>query len=167
MRQFDASNARARDLFAQYIQHCATSYARQAMYDLSKMRRLIAMLLLVILCSSPSAPLFGLSPDANHTMAACRRMGTQHQCTMGTTAMGMMMEMDSSSKQISAVSETCAPCPWAIVDAQEHFSFLPGNGTFYAAALSHPAYYAQTEAQYRISSDRSRQKRGPPAVRLS
>jgi hypothetical protein len=137
------------------------------MVDLSKMRRLIAMFLLVLLSSSGSAPLFGLSADANHTMAACRRMSAQHQCTMGTMAIGMMMEMDNSSKQISAVSETCPTCPWAIVDAQEHFSFLPGNGTFYATALSHPAYYAQTEAHCRISFSRSRQKRGPPTTLIA
>jgi hypothetical protein len=128
------------------------------------MRRFIAILLLAILSSSLSAPLFGLSSNADSNLPACCRRNGKHHCAAG---MAMAMQIDRSGKQIRTVSEKCPYCPYATTAAQGHFSPPPPNGAFYASVLSHPSKFAQTEARFRISFDRSRQKRGPPAAAVA
>ncbi|HEV2463890.1 MAG TPA: hypothetical protein VGT04_08800 [Acidobacteriaceae bacterium] len=42
----------------------------------------------------------------------------------------------------------------------------PASASIFAGISRHPAVAAQVEAQFRISFDRARQKRGPPIVIL-
>ncbi len=56
-------------------------------------------------------------------------------------------------------------CPYAPeAPAIVHLTaFTPApNEAVFAGLVSHPSVHAQIAAQYRISFDRSRQKRGPP-----
>jgi hypothetical protein len=43
---------------------------------------------------------------------------------------------------------------------------LAPSAAFLAAVVSHPAVRPRTHAVYRLSLDRSRQKRGPPSLHL-
>lgn len=123
------------------------------------MRRFIAVFLLVILASSLSEPLFAFSSNTDGALPVCCRRDGTHHC-----ALGHKMEMTQSGNQVSTIVAKCPHCPWATVTAQEHFSVLRDGGIFYASVLSHPAIAAQTEAGFRISFDRTHQKRGPPAA---
>jgi hypothetical protein len=75
-------------------------------------------------------------------------------------------QSDPVPVHFSAPIEKCPMLPKAILPgtAARHLCTLPSSGTFYAALRSHPACNPQTEARYRISFHRARQKRGPPAV---
>lgn len=70
--------------------------------------------------------------------------------------------IDSSQKQLTAIGEKCPCFPRATAVTGSTVTFASGVFLFYAEALSHPACFSQVEAQYRISFDRARQKRGPP-----
>jgi hypothetical protein len=82
--------------------------------------------------------------------------------------MRMMMEkeMSRAATHISAPFEKCPffPTSMILIIIQGHTLTMPSSGIFYAALRSHPACSAQIEACYRVSFDRSRQKRGPPPL---
>ncbi|SRR5216683_5210395 len=125
------------------------------------MRRFVAILLLLTFCSFLSAPLLAASSDPYSNLPACCRKDGKHHCMMR-----MMMKRDQTGTQVSNMPEKCPLFPKTMlaITVQGHLFVLPTSGTFYAALRSHPACYAQTEAHYRISFDRSRQKRGPPVA---
>jgi hypothetical protein len=128
------------------------------------MRRFAAVLLLLLTFGSfMSAPLFAFSSNRQGNLPICCRNNGQHHCM---ASMGMDQESDSPTVNISAPIEKCPMFPKAILTgtATRHLCTLPSSGTFYAALRSHPACAPQTEARYRISFLRARQKRGPPAV---
>jgi hypothetical protein len=122
------------------------------------MRRSIAIFLLVILSSSLGTPLFGLSSNTDSNLPACCRRDGKHHC-----ASQAMMGMRQSGKQMTAIGEKCPCYPCAATTAQMHSSVPPPSGVFYPSVLSHPPNSAQSRAGFRISFDRSRQKRGPPS----
>jgi hypothetical protein len=75
-----------------------------------------------------------------------------------------MLEGNPGTRQASALPDKCPffPHAWQVTPVQ-HRAIAPSPvGAFYASLQSHPACHAQSEAQCRISFDRSRQKRGPP-----
>jgi hypothetical protein len=60
--------------------------------------------------------------------------------------------------------ERCPVCPKALPVATQHrFALEPASAVF-AELFAHPASLPQTQAKFRISFSRSRQKRGPPVV---
>ena len=75
---------------------------------------------------------------------------------------GMMDQ--SPGPHFSAPLEKCPFFPKALATGvRAQVLFAPGaSSLFFAALASHPAIAAQSEARYRISFDRARQKRGPP-----
>ena len=80
----------------------------------------------------------------------------------------MEREMSRAAAGITAPFERCPFFPTSMISTtlQGHTLAMPSSEAFYAALRSHPACSAQIEAYYRISFDRSRQKRGPPALSL-
>ena len=115
------------------------------------MRRILAILLLLVTASPLVAPLFAQGTET--TVAACCRRGGDHHC------MTLMLNDKSTSVH--------ARCPMMRGDS------LPGHLQTFALAepevrgsetMTRPAVLAQIEATYRISFCRSRQKRGPPAI---
>jgi hypothetical protein len=124
------------------------------------MWRATAVFLLLVFGSFVTAPLLAASSDPDSDLpACCRRLG-MHHCAM------RMLPTDPSTRQVSAVPEKCPMFPRAavVIRTQDH-SLAPGAAAaFFSGLQSHPACHAQTEAQRRISLDRSHQKRGPPAV---
>ena len=128
------------------------------------MRRSIVFILLLAFCSYLSAPAIAASSYSRSNLRACCRRDGKHHCMLRK-----MGQHNTSGQYVSAPPEKCPYCPDASLQlpVQWHPFTLPSAGTFYAALLSHPACAAQTGAHSRISFDRSRQKRGPPAFQFS
>jgi hypothetical protein len=87
--------------------------------------------------------------------APCCRKGGSHQCAM-----------HSSEGSTAGVRTIQAKCPFAngSLSVCSHFSSCaPANGdSVYAGLIQRAAVSIQTQASFRFSYDRSRQKRGPP-----
>lgn len=95
-------------------------------------------------------PLFGATASEASVPVCCRRSG-KHHC---------MMSMNS---HIRTVGERC---PFHVLPpaAMVVPTFAPSaSASIFAEVVRHPAVAPQVEARQRISFDRSRQKRGPPA----
>ncbi|WP_158751488.1 hypothetical protein [Acidobacterium sp. S8] len=116
------------------------------------MRRSLAISLLLLFSFSLLTPFF--APDAEAAVPACCRRGGRHHC----------VESDGDAKDNGTrmIAQRCPYAPEA--PAIVHLTaFTPApNEAVFAGLVSHPSVHAQIAAQYRISFDRSRQKRGPP-----
>ena len=66
--------------------------------------------------------------------------------------------------RFTAKSQPCPYDPKAMPSAQHNPASLIPSAMIVAQILSHPASPTQTLAKFRISRDRSRQKRGPPVL---
>jgi hypothetical protein len=122
-------------------------------------RRIVSITLLLLVSFPLISPLFAASTAGSTLPACCRRAG-KHHCVMPE-----MMGDPASGKGIhfSALRERCPYSP-ATVQAAASDLLLPQN---HGVHLSIPhanlaLRVAQEEAHYRISFDRTRQKRGPP-----
>jgi hypothetical protein len=118
-------------------------------------RRLLAISLLTLFALPFALPLFANSASDANLPVCCRRDG-KHHCAA-------MVVGRSQSTSMRTVGEKCpySIAPPAILVLP---SFRPSTAaSIFAAIVQHPAAAPQIEAQWRISFDRSRQKRGPPA----
>jgi hypothetical protein len=127
------------------------------------MQRFGAILLLLVFGSFLSAPLLAATSDPYSNLPACCKRSGKHHCMMRMT-----MERNLETTQVAAPADKCPFFPHSILipSLLNHPFVVQRFGLFYAAVQSHPAYHAQTEAQRRISFDRAKQKRGPPAESL-
>ena len=128
------------------------------------MRRLISISLLLFFLMPIASPLFAANPAEANLPACCRRNG-KHHCMM-SLAMRSPSSRPFSRKPALRPANLQGKCPYApfLTQAPAHLIFThdePGL-TIYASILNHPACHAKTEARFRISFDRSHQKRGPP-----
>jgi hypothetical protein len=123
------------------------------------MRRSIALFMILVFGSFVSAPLIAASSDPLSQLPTCCRVNGKHHCMM------RIMQGDPGGIQISGPRKCPLFPKWRPMNAL-HNEATPTSVSvlFYAGLQSHPACHAQAEAQKRISFDRSRQKRGPPAV---
>jgi hypothetical protein len=127
------------------------------------MRRMIAISLVVFFGLPLISPLFALGPEGMSTLAACCRRNGAHKCAL-------TMEQATALTQgthFNPVPDCCPQYPKAISPAPHHYLSFNAAALLFAEVVSHPATHAQTEAWARIALDGARQKRGPPAVRLS
>jgi len=123
------------------------------------LRRLLSILLLAMFGLPVVSPLFALSTmDATRLPACCRRDG-KHHCMENMADRGNLTQ---SGTQFTAPAEKCPYCPSALVATHSELLAPPVASAVFASLVSHPAGVAQTESMWRISRDRSRQKRGPP-----
>ena len=122
------------------------------------MRRLLAISLLMLFSFSLISPLLATDALEASLPACCRRAG-KHHCAM-------QIADSEQGRNIGIVAEKCPYAPAA--PAVMHLSVFapPAAEAVFAGLVGHPAVHAQTAAQYRISFDRSRQKRGPPSLIL-
>ena len=73
-------------------------------------------------------------------------------------------EASSAGSAVSRVAEKCPCCPNSTAAYTPQLLVPTTASAVFAGLARHPAVAPQTEASYRVSSDRSRQKRGPPAL---
>jgi hypothetical protein len=96
------------------------------------------------------------------TLPACCRKAGKHHCVMthGTRA-------EDSVPTATNITAKCPCCPLFTAASQVQFCAPAIGQAIFAGAIRHPAVSPQTESNYRISHDRSRQKRGPPFLILT
>lgn len=121
------------------------------------MRRTSAILLTLLFGWMLCAPLLITSTDAG-LPACCRRSGAHH-CVMGINFDG------TGHPTVAQLATRCPMFPKATA-ALHPASGIPVASTVAASVFEHPTALPQTEARYRASFARSRQKRGPPALLL-
>ncbi|HEX7159106.1 MAG TPA: hypothetical protein VF214_08840 [Edaphobacter sp.] len=124
------------------------------------MRRLLAILLLAVF-GLPYASVLVAQEGAEAGLPACCRKNGKHHCALMQT-----QSSDAQGERITVVAEKCPYAP--AVPAALHLSLFaaPLTASVFAELVHHPAVHEQTHAKYRISRDRSRQKRGPPSLIL-
>lgn len=129
------------------------------------MRKVLAMLLLVVFSFPLVSPVVALGRGARESLPICCRAGGKHHCAMNMADRERLAEVSSAAGTVqwSAPVERCPYYPR--VTTASHLNVLGAGayGRAYGALLSHPAGVAQTESKWRSARDRSRQKRGPPA----
>jgi hypothetical protein len=121
------------------------------------MRRALASLLLALFSFALILPAVR-ADAASRLPSCCRRLG-QHHCSMGSDP------NPQEAPALSAIQPKCASYPTTTaVPGSGNVAFFKSSQSFGASLLRYPSVEARTEAQYRVSFSRSRQKRGPPAV---
>jgi len=122
-------------------------------------RRALAISLMLIFSLPLVSSLLGERVAEADLPACCRRDG-RHHCAMTAEEL-----MQGSATHM--VGEKCPYTPAApAVVVLPSFTPTPAAMIF-AGLIHHPAISPQTETQLRVSFDRVRQKRGPPAAPLS
>jgi len=121
-----------------------------------ELRRLAALLLLLLL----NFPLIAVSlrADSGPTLPACCRGAGKHHCAREAGK-------SSSTGPAFSASNKCPLFPAGSLTAAHAYAGLElcteSAGAFH---LTHRSSPAQTQARFRISFSRSRQKRGPPSL---
>lgn len=123
------------------------------------MRRAPAALLLLVFSFPLIAPLFASGPDESQLPACCRRDG-KHHCAM---AMGGMELANVPSRYI-VVSEKCPCCPFTHAQLMLPHVYFRAAAAVVGSSACRVDIIREAEAGYRISADRARPKRGPPAT---
>ena len=131
------------------------------------MRRLLAILIAILVGLPAVSPLFALVTGDDPSRPACCRRDGKHHC--------MLADMDMSGTAYRSRPGFSAPtlserCPYGAksTPATQHPEWtLQTAQAVFAGVVAHPAVTPQTESKRRISADRSRHKRGPPASRLA
>ena len=120
-------------------------------------RRSWAMMLLAIFSFSLIAPALSASPESK-LPSCCTRAGKHHCSSMSAgNAQG--------SPSVRDVGKRCPYYPAGGAAPVQVYAVLHVDSqALFAELVSHPAAQAQTEARYRTSLHRSRQKRGPPVL---
>ena len=124
------------------------------------MRHSWAILLLAVFSFSLIAPAVVANPEAK-LPSCCTRAGKHHCSSMNAAE----AHESPSGPAVRTVEQRCPYYPSGSATPVHSYATLrTSSQILYAALLSHPAVHAQTEAQYRASFSRSRQKRGPPVL---
>ncbi len=77
-----------------------------------------------------------------------------------------LSQLTQPGPAFSPIPETCPYCPGSIAPTYTDVLAVSVAEATFASLVNHPSGVAQTESKRRISRDRSRQKRGPPATNL-
>ena len=130
-------------------------------YTRSAMQRGVAGALALLFSWLLIVPAFAVRTES--VLPACCRKGGSHQCTMRSA-----QEPANSEPSLHSVEQGCPFAHHSSTAAAHGYACGPTTGeSVYAGLIRHPAISPQTEANFRISYDRSRQKRGPPVLILS
>ena len=123
------------------------------------MRRGVAILLALLFNWMLILPAFAGSAES--TLPACCRKDGKHHCMMRTES------AEASGSSFAAVGKKCPYFPRSTA-ATHVETFAPAlKQAIFAGIVQHPSISPKTEAGYRASCLRSRQKRGPPSSLLS
>jgi hypothetical protein len=128
-------------------------------------KKLIAGLMLALIGAFYAVPLIQApSADPEASLPACCRRHGRHHCAMMDQ---MKKAVTSGQPQIGQTPQHCPLYPHSTTAPVVRYDpGLAPSAAFFANVISHPAVHPQTHAVYRLSLDRSRQKRGPPAFLL-
>jgi hypothetical protein len=124
------------------------------------LRSLIASSLLAILGLQLVPSLLALTAGTETNLPACCRRNGRHDCMMGMAERG---QHTSREPQFTAPPEKCPYNPAEFAVTHGNAFAPPLAQAIFAGVVAHPATTAQTKSKLRISLNRSRQKRGPPA----
>jgi len=125
------------------------------------LRKFLAILMLFLFGAFYAAPLVqAASNDPDSGLPACCRRHGKHHCAM------MDRYLEYSALGAPQFRTTPQHCPFyphsktaSIVSSD---AGLAPSSALFSVVVSHPSVRPQTHAVYRLSLDRSRQKRGPP-----
>lgn len=124
------------------------------------MRRAWAVGLVVLFSYLLIVPAFASGPDESQLPACCRRNG-KHHCAMQETETAL----GNIPSRFVTVSEKCPYAPLSRCTLMlPHSCALTAHSTVSNPGRGPAARVRAAEAGYRISADRTRQKRGPPGV---
>jgi hypothetical protein len=131
-------------------------------------RRILSILLTIVFGLPMVSPLFALQGSPASNLPACCRRDGKHHCmlAMDGAAPASAAQPDSISARRFGAPMLSERCPFGskAMPGNVHPDWTPDTtDAVFAGLISHPSQVAQTESRYRISADRSRQKRGPPA----
>jgi hypothetical protein len=116
------------------------------------------MVLLVGFSLPLIAPLFA-SPRWDGSLPLCCRRDGKHHCAMAAMTMGQVPSRDRTMR------EKCPYAPFAGLALMLPHAFAPrGIPALARNVAASAAIVRDAEAGYRISADRTRQKRGPPSL---
>jgi hypothetical protein len=118
------------------------------------MRRALAMLLVTLFSLPLIAPAFASTSNDAQLPACCRR-GGKHHCAMVT-------EMGNIPSRFPVVSEKCPYSPGHAPFVVQHPLAAPAIPGVAGNVAGLTSVIRAAEAGYRISTDRTRHKRGPP-----
>ena len=119
--------------------------------------KVIAIALLLVFAGNAALPAF--FADSQSTLPPCCRRDGKHHCAM----MDMAQQQDNAGASWQAAQRKCAQFPKhsaAFYSAKS----VPPSTLVTGLVFSQPTVKAQTEALYRVSHSRTRQKRGPPSL---
>ncbi len=120
------------------------------------MRRACATFMLVLFSFLLAAPVLLADADSN-LPACCRRLGL-HRCALVAT-------LAAPASGPSAQAASCSSFPGArAVPVQAKADVHKASQGLVSSLATYATEREQTEARYRVSFNRSRQKRGPPAL---
>ena len=125
-------------------------------------RKLATILMLAVFGLQFLSPLLAATSSSEMNLPACCRRNGLHHCAAGMTMQGV----DAGMQGKHWSSPPCSTYPSSFVVSHHSDGGLAPSAVAYAAVLSHPAVYAQTESKWRLARERSRCKRGPPAPSL-
>lgn len=119
------------------------------------MRRALASVLLALFSFPLMLPI--LRADAASMLPSCCRRAGKHHCSVDSES--------SSQEGLDPVQPKCSSYPATIaVHGNWNIAFFKNAPSIHTSLVSYPSVEARTEAQYRVSFSRSRQKRGPPSL---
>jgi hypothetical protein len=122
------------------------------------MRRTLAMLLVLVFSLPLVAPAFVSTAKASELPACCRRNGAHH-CAMSDVSVAV-------PAHDRTISSNCPYWPAGHLRLMMPHA-VATQPAVVARHAAHPAEVVrEAEAGYRISFERTRQKRGPPALTL-
>jgi hypothetical protein len=130
-------------------------------------RRLLSILLLALFGLPAVAPLLSLQARAATSVPMCCRKNGQHHCGLSPTERALLQGQQQAYPGFWGTGERCPYAPSTAPKVRSEALSIPVAQAIFAGLASHPAGAVHTESKRRISLDRARQKRGPPAIVLS
>jgi len=123
------------------------------------MRRVPATLLLCLFSFSLIGP--AVFAETESQLPECCRRSGKHHCSETPAS----SQEPSSGSEVKTAPQKCPYFPFVLAGPSDGKAALGiGFWTVFASEASQSAGDVQTEARYRFSFSRSRQKRGPPAL---
>lgn len=125
------------------------------------LRKVLTLVLLVVFGLPLISPVFAAGADEDSGVPVCCRRSGSHQCMLSPAQRRAL-----SSESGMELRKRGTPCPFrpqAMTAAHSVWATPAMSSAIFADLVKHPTGTAQTESKKRISENRSRQKRGPPA----